>query len=102
MDTSTCVDALVGMRVARFGVPSTLTSDKGRQFSSALWASMCRLLGVQHITTSAYHSQSNCVCMVERTHRQLKGALYCICTRLAGAHWPEHLPWVLLGPVCSP
>jgi len=92
MDTATSVDALVGTWVAHFGVPSTLTSDQGRQFTSAVWASMCRLLGEQHITTTAYHPQSNG--MVERTHRQLKDALR---ARLAGAHWPEHLPWLLMG-----
>ena len=59
--------------VARFGVLSTLTSDQGRQFTSAVWASMCWLLGMRHVTTTAYHPQSNG--MVERTRSQLKDAL---------------------------
>ena len=32
--------------------------------------------------------------MVERAHRQLKETLH---AREAGADWPEHLPWMLLG-----
>jgi hypothetical protein len=52
---------------------------------------------VNHITTTAYHPQSNG--MVERSHRQLKDALR---SRLAGHDWPAHLPWVLLGLRAAP
>jgi transposase InsO family protein len=97
MDTSACVDALITGWIARFGVPSVLTSDQGRQFCSALWASMCSLLGVDHSRTTAYHPQSNG--MIERAHRQLKDALR---ARLAGADWPLHLPWILLGLRAAP
>ena len=37
--------------------------------------------------------------MVERSHRQLKDALR---ARTAGADWPSHLPWVLLGLRAAP
>ena len=37
--------------------------------------------------------------MVERVHRQLKDALR---AREAGADWPEHLLWVLLGLHAAP
>ena len=37
--------------------------------------------------------------MVERVYRQLKDALR---AREAGADWPEHLPWVLLGLRAAP
>jgi transposase InsO family protein len=78
--------------VSRFGVPTLITSDRGTQFTSAIWEALCSKLGVKHITTAAYHPQSNG--MVERAHRQLKEAMK---NRLAGAAWPDHLPWVLLG-----
>jgi transposase InsO family protein len=48
-------------------------------------------LGIQHITTTAYHPQSNGA--VERFHRRLKEALK---AKLAGPEWTAHLPWVLL------
>jgi len=80
MDKATCVDALEGKWVARFGVSSTLTLDQGRQFTSTVWASMCRLLGMQHVNTTTYHPQSNS--MVERTQRHPK---YALRARLAGA-----------------
>ena len=37
--------------------------------------------------------------MVERAHTQLKDALR---AREAGADWPDHLPWVLLGLHAAP
>jgi transposase InsO family protein len=97
MDAASCADALVAAWISRFGVPTTITSDRGAQFSSELWAVLCRRLGIQHTTTTAYHPQSNG--MVERAHRQLKDSLR---ARLAGDKWPEHLPWVLLGLRAAP
>jgi hypothetical protein len=90
MAADDCVAALISSWVARFRVPSILTSDQGRQFTSFLWAGLTKLLGIKHVQTTAYHPQSNG--MVERTRGQLKAAL-----RLAGSRWPEHLPRVLLG-----
>src|SRR5450830_455678 len=97
MTAESCVGAFVATWVARFGVPTSVTSDQGRQFTSSLWANLSKQLGIQHVNTTAYHPQSNG--MVERTHLQLKNALR---ARLAGAAWPEHLPWVLLGLRAAP
>jgi hypothetical protein len=97
MDAAACVDALTSVWIARFGVPTTLTSDRGTQFCSELWNNMCRRLGIHHIRTTAYHPQANG--MLERAHRQLKEALR---ARLAGDRWPDHLPWVLLGLRAAP
>jgi hypothetical protein len=97
MDTAACVHALIYTWISRFGVPSVITSDRGSQFTSAVWSGLCKLLGVEHITTTAYHPQSNG--MVERAHRQVKDALR---ARAAGVNWLEHLPWVLLGLRAAP
>jgi transposase InsO family protein len=97
MDTDTCVEALISNWVARFGHPAVITSDRGSQFTSALWAATCQQLGVQHVTTTAYHPQSNG--MVERVHRHLKEGLK---ARGAQADWPQHLPWVLLNTKTAP
>ena len=83
--------------VARFGVPKEITTDRGTQFTSAVWKSVCKQLGAEHILTTAYHPQSNG--MVERFHRQLKEALR---ARGCGAAWMNHLPWVLLGLRAAP
>jgi transposase InsO family protein len=54
-------------------LPATVSTDKGTQFCSATWSDMCRRMGIHHITTTAYHPQSNV--MVERVHRQIKDSL---------------------------
>ena len=93
-----CADAFVAGWIARFGVPASITTDRGVQFTSAFWAVLCQQLGVlQHVTTTAYHPQSNSI--VERFHRQLKDSLR---ARLASVDWPSHLPWVLLGLPSAP
>ena len=95
--TTSCADALISGWISRFGVPDTLTSDRGAQFTSAIWAILTTRLGIHHITTTAYHPQANG--LVERFHRQLKDALR---ARLAASDWPQHLPWVLLGLRAAP
>ena len=78
--------------IARFGVPSTIVTDRGRQFESNLWNTLMRLLGSKRARTTAYHPQSNG--MVERFHRQLKAALKAHSNPSA---WMDSLPLVLLG-----
>ena len=96
--TATSVaDHLVNTWISRFGVPSTITSDRGRQFTSQVWADLCSSLNITHRQTTAYHPQSNG--MVERVHRRLKEALK---ARQAGQRWLEHLPWVLFGLRTAP
>ena len=77
--------------VARFGAPASITTDRGVQFTSAIWAVLCQRLGIRHITTTAYHPQSNGV--VESFHQQQKDSLRAY---LASTEWPPHLLWVLL------
>jgi IS30 family transposase len=38
-----CAQALLVGWIQRFGVPSTITSDRGPQFTSSLWAALCNL-----------------------------------------------------------
>ena len=45
--------------VSKYGVPKTLLSDNGPQFSSRLFQCVCDILGVTNLFTSAYHPQTN-------------------------------------------
>ena len=92
-----CARALVGHWIARFGLPTTVTSDRGAQFTSGIWAALVKLLGFSHSRTTAFHPQSNG--MIERFHRSLKSALR---ARLEGPNWVDELPWVLLGVRTAP
>ena len=50
---SSCAFALLSQHIARFGVPEDVTSDRGPQFTFALWSSLNTLLGG---AASSYHS----------------------------------------------
>ncbi|XP_037505065.1 uncharacterized protein LOC119381180 [Rhipicephalus sanguineus] len=71
--TETATSTFLHHWVARFGVPSTITTDQGRQFESALFIAIAQLIGASRIRTTAYHPMSSG--MVDRFHRQLKAAL---------------------------
>ena len=92
-----CAQALVFHWIARFGIPSDMSSDRGPQFTSQLWTAIAQLLGTRLHHTTAYHPQSNG--LVERFHRHLKSALR---ARLVGPNWTQELPWVLLGIRTAP
>jgi hypothetical protein len=92
-----CAEAFCSSWIARFGVPDTLTTDRGAQVTSSLWNELSKLLNISHISTTAFHPQSNG--MVERFHRRLKAALIARCS---SPDWVAHLPWVLLSLRVTP
>ena len=88
----TVAKAFISGWISRFGVPSTIITDRGQQFESQLWNSLMSLLGTKRFRTTAYHPQTNG--MVERFHRQLKAALKAQPNPDA---WIETLPLILPG-----
>ncbi len=99
--------------ISRFGVPDQRTSDRGAQFTSEVWASLCSRLGIQHLLTSAYHPKLNG--LLERFHRHLKEALRTRLVSVLGlrtapkqdsnissAEMVYGLPLTLPGEMCSP
>ena len=94
---ASCARAFICGWVARFGVPLAITSDRGRQFTSSLWAAMATALGSRTHQTTAYHPEANG--LLERFHRSLKAALR---ARLCNNNWIDELPWVLLGLRAAP
>lgn len=89
---ATVAEAFVSTWVARFGCPTTILTDRGRQFESSLFAELLKLLGTARLRTAAYHPQTNG--LVERFHRHLKAALTAHGSR---NKWVETLPLTLLG-----
>jgi transposase InsO family protein len=92
-----CANALTFNWISCFGVPRTINSDCGPQFTSTLWSQLCEMLNISHKQTTAYHPESNGT--VERLHRRLNDTLR---ARAAAATWSEELPFVLLGLRAQP
>lgn len=92
MCAETVAKTFILQYVPRFGVPCTITTDRGSQFESKLFTELTKLIGAHRIRTTSYHPQSNG--MVERFHRQLKASLVARCNT---ANWSEDVCFVLLG-----
>ena len=65
----TVARVLVDNFVSRWGLPTTLHSDQGREFEGKLISSLCQLLGIEKTRTTPWHPSSNG--LVERFNRTL-------------------------------
>merc|ERR1711911_49378 len=90
----TVIDALTHNWISTYGVPETITTDRGSQFTSRIWTQLLQVWGIRHNTTTAYHPQSNG--LVERLHRRLKESLMALC-RDERENWYWRLPMTLLA-----
>ena len=73
ISTKSVVDGFAYGWVQSFGVPATITTDRGAQFTSALFQQLKETWGIKTIATMAYHPEANG--LVERLHRRLKEAI---------------------------
>ena len=90
--TEAIAQAFLSGWISRFGVPSTIITDRGRQFESQLWNNLLSMIGCKRSRTTSYHPQTNG--MVERFHRHLKSAIKAQPNPNA---WMDTLPLILLG-----
>uniref|UniRef100_A0A671TWU2 Gypsy retrotransposon integrase-like protein 1 n=1 Tax=Sparus aurata TaxID=8175 RepID=A0A671TWU2_SPAAU len=65
----TISQVLVKDILTRWGLPDFILSDRGSQFVSSVFETVCRTWNVGHKLTSAYHPQTN---LTERVNRTLK------------------------------
>ncbi len=95
-------EVVLGRWVSRFGAPTQITTNQGRQFETDLFQKLtakigCKRvqltakIGCKRVRTTSYHRQSNG--KIERWYRSLKAAI-----RAYGNNerWTEILPLILL------
>ena len=87
------VDSFAHGWIAHFGVPASITTDRGSQFSSALWSQLMQTWSIKCHQTTAYHPAANG--LVERFHRRLKESLIAL-SENEPVNWYWNLPCTLL------
>ncbi|KAK3514954.1 hypothetical protein QTP86_005046, partial [Hemibagrus guttatus] len=73
-----------------FGLPEDIVSDRGPQFTSRVWGSLCARLGIGVSLSSSYQPQSNG--QAERLNQEIGRFLRSYCSR-EQHRWSEFLPW---------
>ncbi|KAK3571047.1 hypothetical protein QTP86_001297 [Hemibagrus guttatus] len=73
-----------------FGLPEDIVSDRGSQFTSWVWGSLCARLGIGVSLSSGYHPQSNG--QAEWLNQEIGRFLRSYCSR-EQQRWSEFLPW---------
>lgn len=77
-----------------FGLPKEVQTDRGTNFMSRIFNQSLKDLGIRHVTSSAYHPQSQGA--IERFHHTLKEMLRCYCND-EPRKWPTGVPFVLFA-----
>ena len=93
-EATTVAKLLVEEFVVRFGAPRQLHSDQGRNFESAVFQEMCRLLDIDKTRTTPLRPQSDG--MVKRFNRTLEAMLSKFVT-VNQKDWDELLPFVMMA-----
>ena len=89
--TQTVIDALIHKWISLYGVPETITSDRGSHLLSQEWKDLLKFLGIRHIHTTACYPQSNRI--AERTTQIIKKSLRAM---LKDITWYNYLPLTML------
>ncbi len=71
------------------GLPDSIVSDRGSQFTSPIWAISCQLLGIRRKLSTAYHPETDGQSerMIQDTEQKLRQLV-----NFAQNDWPDWLP----------
>ena len=79
---------------SRFGLPKSIQSDQGTNFTSHYFQKEMKALGINHIVSTAYHPESQGA--IERFHQTLKSMFKKFCLEKKHA-WDKELPFSLFA-----
>ena len=91
-EAGTVAKVLVEKIFVKFGVPLQIITDQGANFESQLFHSMCDLLKIEKIRTTAYEPQTNG--LIERFHRTMN-SIRAKTIAENQENWDERLPFVM-------
>ncbi|WP_435316558.1 DDE-type integrase/transposase/recombinase, partial [Klebsiella pneumoniae] len=80
--------------ISKFGLPHEVQSDQGSCFMSNQFKQSMQELGIKHITSSAYHPESQGA--LERYHQTLKSMLKKYCLE-NDVEWDNGIPFLLFA-----
>lgn len=89
--TKSTWSALLSGWIQYFGLPKVITTDRGTNFKSKEFATMCDLFGIHLISTTSHHPMSNG--LIENYHLKLKNSK----RALRDDDWLSRLPLVILA-----
>ena len=93
-EATTVANFFVDCWVSGFGCPVILHSDKGTNFTSNLFKYMCKELGIDRNSTTAFHHQGNA--MIERANQTIEESL----TKYVGEHhntWCKYTQLIMMA-----
>lgn len=98
-EAQTIAEVFVTHFVCRYGMPSQIHTDRGKNFDSRLLQSICKLLDIEKTLTSAYRPQSDG--LVERMNRTLEDIVSKY-VQYDQKDWDKYLPFALMAYRASP
>lgn len=74
--------------IINYGTPEKIRPDSGQKFVTKFFDALCEIMGVKHLTTTAYHTQTN-----GHTERYVKAIVYHLRHYFADNHpnWDEYV-----------
>ena len=89
---ATCMTALYQNLFSRFGLPTQLHSDQGRNFESNLVSELTKLTGIRRTRTTPFHPRSDG--QTERMNRTILAMLRATAQEMP-EDWPDKLPMIM-------
>lgn len=91
-DSESIAQGMVNNIVLQYGLPESILTDRAQNFLSDLMTKVFKLLGINRLSTSPYHPESNG--SLERQHKVLKAMLRAYSDK-DNTNWPDFIPFAV-------